>query len=56
MAALGPVFVKLGQTLASRADLVGDEAAEALKVGRCSLPVSKSVLKARLVPALETEM
>jgi len=31
VAALGPVFVKLGQTLASRADLVGDEAAEALK-------------------------
>ena len=31
VAALGPVFVKLGQTMASREDLVGDEAAAALK-------------------------
>lgn len=29
---LGPAFVKVGQTLAQRPDLVGDEAAEAMKV------------------------
>lgn len=28
---LGPVFVKVGQTLAQRPDIVGDEAAEVLK-------------------------
>jgi len=28
---LGPVFVKCGQTMAQRADLIGDEAADALK-------------------------
>lgn len=31
LAALGPVFVKIGQTLSQRADLIGDEAADALK-------------------------
>jgi ubiquinone biosynthesis protein len=28
---LGPVFVKVGQTLAQRPDIVGDDAAEVLK-------------------------
>lgn len=31
LASLGPVFVKIGQTLSQRPDLVGDEAADALK-------------------------
>ncbi|XRB05640.1 ABC1 domain-containing protein [Pycnococcus provasolii] len=31
LSALGPVFVKAGQTLAQRPDLVGDEAADALR-------------------------
>ena len=29
---LGPVFIKMGQTLSSRADLIGQEAADALIV------------------------
>ena len=29
---LGPVFVKIGQTLSQRSDLIGDEAADALKL------------------------
>jgi predicted unusual protein kinase regulating ubiquinone biosynthesis (AarF/ABC1/UbiB family) len=31
LSALGPVFVKIGQTLSQRADLIGDEAADSLK-------------------------
>ncbi len=31
MTALGPVFVKIGQTLSQRPDLIGEEAADALK-------------------------
>ena len=31
LSGLGPVFVKIGQTLSQRADLIGDEAADALK-------------------------
>ena len=31
LARLGPVFVKIGQTLSQRPDLIGDEAADALK-------------------------
>ena len=35
LAGLGPVFVKIGQTLSQRADLIGEEAADALKSLQC---------------------
>ena len=35
LASLGPVFVKIGQTLSQRADLIGEEAADALKSLQC---------------------
>ena len=39
IAKLGPVFVKMAQTLSTRPDIIGEEAADSLMVGRCRLPL-----------------
>ena len=38
LAALGPVFLKIGQTLAQRPDIIGDEAADDLKLLQSASP------------------